>query len=74
MSEISGNSSDYRGYRLDAVQHGAGWRAYIFPGPRFLRTRPDQAAGLTKEEVFAKARVIVDYHLSRGRINPPPGF
>ena len=42
-------------------------------GPRFLRTQPDQAMGLTKEEAFAKARAIVDYHLSRGRINSPPG-
>jgi len=57
------NHIEYRGYSLDAVQHGPGWRVHISPGPRLLRTQPDHVAAATKEEAFAKARAIIDHHL-----------
>jgi len=63
MSQPSANHIEYRGYGLDAVEHGPGWRVHILPGPRFLRTQPDHVSAGTKEEAFAKARAIIDHHL-----------
>jgi len=56
MSQTNANHIEYRGYTLDAVQHGPGWRVHIWPGPQFLRTQPDHVSAATKEEAFTKAR------------------
>src|SRR6516225_530797 len=63
MSQMCANQVEYRGYCLDAVQYGSGWRVHISPTPRFLRTQPDHVLASTKEEAFAKARAIIDHHL-----------
>jgi hypothetical protein len=63
MSEPSANHVEYRGYGLEAAEHGSGWRVLISPGPRLLRTQPDHVSAVSKEEAFTKARAIVDHHL-----------
>jgi hypothetical protein len=63
MSHPNGNHVEYRGYNLDAVQYGPGWRVHIAAGPQLLRTQPDHVSALTREDAFAKARAIVDHHL-----------
>jgi len=65
MSQTSENFLEYRGYSLNAVQYGPGWRVHISPGPRLLRTQPDRVSAATKEEAFAEARAVVDHHLVR---------
>lgn len=65
MLESSANHIEYRGYSLDAVQHGPGWRVLISPGSQFLRTQPNHVSADTKEEAFAQARAVVDHHLFR---------
>ncbi len=65
MSEKNDDHIDYRGYGLDAVQYGPGWRVLISPGPRYKRTDPNHVMGNTKDEAFARAQAIVDNHLWR---------
>lgn len=61
----SANVDEYRGYTLSPVERGPGWQVTIYPGPQLLHTEPDRASASTKEEAFAKARAIIDHHLSR---------
>ena len=63
MPEKSTSEIEYRGYTLIAVEQSPGWRVRIYPGHGLLKTNPDYVSGITKEEAFAKARAIVDYHL-----------
>ena len=63
MPQTSEDYTEYRGYGLEAVQRGSGWRVHISPGPQFLRTQPDHVSAVTKEEAFSEARAIVDHHL-----------
>ena len=53
----------------NSIENGTGseWliAGHISPGPRLLRTHPDQVSAVTQEEAFAKARAIIDQHLSR---------
>lgn len=63
MAQENTTHIDYRGYSLDAVQYGPGWRVQISPGPQLLRTQPDHVSAVTKDEAFTEARAVVDHHL-----------
>ncbi|MBC9882984.1 hypothetical protein G8O24_37435 [Bradyrhizobium sp. INPA01-394B] len=64
MSQISGDVSEYRGYTLSLVRHASGWRVQIYPGGQLLRTDPDSVSAVGREEALARARAVIDHHLS----------
>src|SRR5262249_37436722 len=57
-------SIEYRGYDLTPSQHSPGWQVHITPLPGLVHTHPRYVTALTKEDAFAKARQVVDDHLS----------
>jgi hypothetical protein len=52
------------GYTLIAVERSPGWEVRIYPGANLLHTHPDHVSGITREEAFAKARAVIDHHLT----------
>ena len=55
---------NYRGYRLEVVPVGKGWRVSIFPPDSILALResPCILEKVPKETVIDEARMIVDAH------------
>ncbi len=63
MIDLKNSRVQYRGYSLEMVHYGAGWRVHITPGAHLLSTDPDHILADTQEDALAKARVIVDLRL-----------
>ena len=53
---------DYRGYRLEVVSLGKGWRVSIYPpdSTSALRESPSIIEKVSKETVIAEAKKIID--------------
>ncbi len=64
MPQTSGDVSEYRGYTLNLVRYASGWRVQIYPGAQLLHTNPDSVSAIGREEALAKARAVIDHHLS----------